>query len=50
MEGNKNLFLNVKNHKFEELNGKIKDNINIDRIHNKLIGDDDDDIMEYEEF
>ena len=50
MEGNKNLFLNVKNHKFEELNGKIKDNINIDRIHNKLVGDDDDDIMEYEEF
>ena len=49
MEGNKNMFLNLKNNKFEELNGKPKDNaLNIDLIQNRMNGDDDDEIMEYE--
>ena len=50
MEGNKNMFLNLKNNKFEQLDGKPKDNaINIDLIQNGMMGDEDD-IMEYDEY
>ena len=50
MEGNKNMFLNLKNNKFEQLEGKPKDNaINIDLIQNGMMGDEDD-IMEYDEY
>ena len=50
MEGNKNMFLNLKNNKFEQLDGKPKDNaINIDLIQNGMMGDEDD-IMEYDDY